>query len=92
MKIHRNSKAGATFQPSGHFTLGFLEDHGSLGSQERRIVISGLPTIQELSLVAGRIQKPRAAISKDRQSLRHWTASQANPLTMLRIATPSDAI
>jgi len=52
----------------------------------RRIVISGLPTIQELSFVAGRIEKP------DRLSLRHWAATQANPLRMLRIATPSDAI
>jgi len=36
--------------------------------------------------VAGRIEKP------DRLSLRHWAATQANPLRMLRIATPSDAI
>ena len=38
----------------------------------RRIVISGLPTIQELSFVAGRVEKPSAGISKDRLSLRHW--------------------
>jgi hypothetical protein len=60
--------------------------------RRRRIVISGLPTIQELSFVAGRIEKPSAGISKDRLSLRYWTATQVNPLRMLRIATPSDAI
>ena len=60
--------------------------------RRRRIVITGLPTIQELSFVAGRIEKPSAGISKDRLSLRHWAATQANPLRMLRIATPSDAI
>jgi len=37
-----------------------------------------LPTIQELSFVAGRIENQIAC------SLRHWAATQANPLRMLR--------
>jgi hypothetical protein len=53
---------------------------------------AGLLTIQELSFVAGRIEKPSAGISKDRLSRGHWAATQANLLRMLRIATPSDAI
>jgi len=53
---------------------------------------AGLLTIQEFSFVAGRIEKPSAGISKDRLSLGHWAATQANLLRMLRIATPSDAI
>jgi hypothetical protein len=53
---------------------------------------AGLLTIQELSFVAGRIEKPSAGISKDRPSLGHRAATQANLLRTLRIATPSDAI
>jgi hypothetical protein len=53
---------------------------------------AGLLTIQELSFVAGRIEKPVRAISKDRLSRGHWAATQANLLRMLRIATPSNAI
>jgi hypothetical protein len=53
---------------------------------------AGLLTIQEFSFVAGCIEKPSAGIAKDRLSLGHWAATQANLLRMLRIAAPSDAI
>ncbi len=46
---------------------------------------AGFLTIQELSFVAGRIEKPSAGISKDRLSRGHWAATQANLLGMLRV-------
>jgi len=58
----------------------WMEDRRRPSDNSFDLLVLGLPTIQELSFVAGRIEKPSAAISKDRLSLRHGAATQANPL------------
>ena len=43
-----------------------MEDGRRPSDNSFDLLVLGLPTIQELSFVAGRIEKPSAAISKDR--------------------------